>query len=147
MTNTISGSCHCGALHVRFTPSGPVSRLAVRTCACSFCTKHGARTTADPAGQLEIEVHDPSRLVRYQFGMRTADFLVCGGCGIYAAAVISDGERSWATLNINVLDPPTDESFTTATSVDYGAEDREARRARRMARWTPTIVRLAPGRA
>jgi hypothetical protein len=146
MTTPVSGGCHCGALHVRFTPSGPLSSLAVRSCACSFCTKHGARMTTDPAGQLEIEVRDPSRLVRYRFAMSTADFLVCSGCGMYVAAVLTEGERSWATLNVNLIDPPADDRFTAATSGDYAAEDRQARIARRKARWTPTVVRLVSAR-
>jgi hypothetical protein len=143
MTNIISGGCHCGALRVRFT-SRRFETLAVRACGCSFCTKHGARTTTDPSGQLELEICDPARLIRYRFGMNTADYLVCGGCGIYAAAVLTDGERSWATLNINVLDQPADHRVAAATPVDYGAEDRDARIARRKATWTPTITRLAP---
>lgn len=68
--------------------------------------------------------------------MENTDYPVCGGCGIYAAAVLTDGKRSWATPNINLLDQPMDDRFTAAIPVDYGAEDRDAR-----------IVRFAPATA
>jgi hypothetical protein len=35
-----------------------------------------------------------SKLLRYRFGLKTADFLVCENCGIYMAAVISTGDSS-----------------------------------------------------
>lgn len=144
MMTTVSGSCHCGALRVHFRPSRRLDNLAVRACGCSFCTKHGARTTTDPEGHLEIEIGDPARLVRYRFAMNTADFLVCGGCGVYLAAVMTEGERAWATLNTIILDEPDDDRFTAAIPVHYDAEDRDARIARRKAKWTPTSIRVAP---
>jgi hypothetical protein len=129
---------------VRFTSSQRFESLSVRACCCSFCTKHGARTTTDPSGQLEIEICDPARLLRYRFGLNTADYLLCSECGIYVAAVLTDGGRSWATLNVNLIDQIADDRFAAPTPVEYGAEDRDARIARRKARWTPTSVRLAP---
>ena len=48
MTQTLNGSCHCGAVHVQLDPGKPVAELALRACQCSFCRRQGSRTTSDP---------------------------------------------------------------------------------------------------
>lgn len=137
----LSGSCHCGAIGVRFTPSRALEELALRACQCSFCLRHGANTTTDASGHLEIDVRDASRLQRYRFGLATADYLVCGVCGVYVAAVLVDGDRAWSTLNVRVLELPAGASFAAlATPVSYDGEEIAARIARRKAVWTPTVV-------
>jgi len=140
---SVQGGCHCGAIRVHFLPSGRLGDLPVRACGCTFCRKHGARTTTDPRARLEIEVRDDRRLERYRFGLGTCDFFVCSSCGVYVAAVITEGERAWATLNVNTLEPIADDQFAEPTTVHYDLEDRDARIARRMAQWTPTEVRIA----
>jgi hypothetical protein len=139
---SVLGGCHCGAIRVRFMPNGRLGDLAVRACGCTFCRKHGARTTTDPLARLEIEVRDDRLLVRYRFGLATCDYFVCASCGVYVAAVLAADERAWATLNINTLEPIADDEFAEAKPVHYDLEDRAARIARRMARWTPTELRI-----
>lgn len=139
---SVLGGCHCGAIRVRFTPSGRLGDLAVRACGCTFCRKHSARTTTDPRGRLEIEIRDEHRLARYRFGLGTSESFVCTGCGVYVAAVLTADDQAWATLNINTLEPVAGDPFGEATPVHYDVEDRDARIARRKARWTPTEVRL-----
>src|SRR5439155_217050 len=63
--------------------------LALRADTCSFCRRHGARTTSDPSGHVAITVHHPDQLLRYRFGLRTADFLVCTRCGIYVKGTVA----------------------------------------------------------
>jgi hypothetical protein len=41
MTQTLNGSCHCGAVHVQLDPGKPVAELALRACQCSFCRRQG----------------------------------------------------------------------------------------------------------
>ena len=111
----------------------------MRSCACSFCRAHGARTVTDPRGLVRLRVRNPAELGRYRFGQHTAEFLVCRSCGVYVAALMatSDG-RLVATVNVNTLAART--RFTReALSVDYEAESAEARRARRASRWTPAV--------
>jgi hypothetical protein len=120
------------------TPGGP-EQLELRACSCAFCRRHGARTTSDPAGRLEITVRNPTRLIRYRFGLRTADFLVCATCGVYVAAVLTAGERAWASVNVNALDAPA-LLARRARPVSYDGESEEERTARRRARWTPAAV-------
>jgi hypothetical protein len=140
----IAGSCHCGNLEAVFeTPSAPED-LVVRSCGCSFCRRHGARCVSDPAGAVRIVVHDPALLLRYGFGLRTADFLVCRRCGVYLGAVMA-AERAVATINVNTFDPP--HPFERAgVPMDYGRETERERRNRRAAGWTPAVVDAVPPR-
>lgn len=139
-----AGSCHCGNLEVSFATSR-AQDLVVRSCACSFCRRHGARCVSDPAGAVRILVHDPALLLRYRFGLRTADFLVCRRCGVYLGAVMAAGDRAVATINVNTFDPP--HPFERAgVPMDYGGESEPERRARRATGWTPTVFDAAPPR-
>lgn len=133
----LSGRCHCGQVTLAFDTALAPGELPLRRCQCSFCRKHGARTVADPNGSLTIAA-EPAAVVRYRFGLATADFLLCARCGAYVAAIL-DGAR--ATLNANLLDC-ANELTQPATPVDYDGETAEARRARRLRAWTP--VRAAP---
>ena len=142
----LTGGCHCGNLQLRFATHLPAAQLPVRSCTCSFCVRHGAQTASDPAGRVRITVRDAHRLVRYRFGLRTADFLLCGQCGVYVAALLPDGKASAATVNVNTL---AERPLLTRepVAVSYDDEDKAERVARRRARWTPAevVVRQARG--
>ena len=87
------GQCHCGNLAVTFRSAAAPEDTPVRACQCSFCRKHNTRAVADPNGEAQITVRDESALQRYRFGLGTAEFLVCGRCGVYIAAVMTEGRR------------------------------------------------------
>lgn len=126
------GGCHCGAIRVTFESRFDPARLPVRACQCAFCRAHGARTAADPEGRVRFE----GRFLRYRFGLRTADFLLCPECGVYLGALHADDAGAWATLNVNCLDDRA--LFPAAPApVSYEGESAEGRSARRKARWTP----------
>jgi hypothetical protein len=55
---------------------------------------------------------------------------------VYVAAVVSEGEATWAIVNLNALDA-RDRFTRPAIPVSYEDEDADARRARRKRRWTP----------
>ncbi len=132
------GRCRCGNLELTFESKLRSEELPIRACSCSFCRSHGALTTSDPDGSVKIIVHDSSILDRYRFGLKTADFLVCKRCGVYLAAVLTAGKRSYATVNINVFDSST--SFTQEpVTVTYDGETEEERKARREANWAPAL--------
>jgi hypothetical protein len=134
----IAGRCHCGAIAFEFDTATAPADLSLRRCGCSFCRKHGARTTSDPAGQVRFMVHKPESLRRYRFGLHTADFLVCGECGTYLAATIEHEGRGYATLNANCFE--LEQALVQdAPLVVYEGESAEQRRARRTARWTPVL--------
>jgi hypothetical protein len=106
-TSSFSGRCHCGNVELAFETPTPPEELAIRACACSFCRRHGVRTVSDPKGRARVLVRDPTKLNRYRFGLRTADFLVCRKCGVYVGAVYTDDTTAtYAVLNVNAFDTP-----------------------------------------
>lgn len=128
------GGCHCGALAFTFATAIAPADWSMRECQCSFCLSHGALYAADPIGELRFHHRDPARLVRYQFALRTADFLLCSACGVYIGAVARSGLRgiiNAQSLAQRVALPP-------AQPVVYDGESEADRLARRDARWTPT---------
>lgn len=128
------GGCHCGALRYALETGLPLTGLPLRACQCSFCRAHGALSTSDPAGSVRFELQ--AAPLRYRFGLRTADFLVCARCGVYVGATIEDAGRAWAILNANTLDGVAALTQPPAP-MNYDGEDAGARMARRKARWTP----------
>lgn len=155
----IQGGCHCGNLTYAFEASTGLEELGLRACLCSFCRIHGARTTSDPKGDIRISVRRPERLLRYRFGLKTADFFICAECGAFIGAVLkengpptlrfgaaedslgarrsfSEGGRQWMTVNANTFRPPPPLDFPTVPH-DFEGEGVPGRIKRRMARWTP----------
>ncbi len=130
-----SGRCHCGNLELTFTTARPADELEPRCCMCAFCRRHGARCVSDPAGSVTIVAHDPALLIRYAFGLATAEFLVCGRCGTYMGAVMATADALVATINVNTFDLPHPLQ-AEGVAMDYGP----LRRARRAARWTPASI-------
>jgi hypothetical protein len=129
----LEGGCHCGAARYAFRTA--LDPLPMRSCTCSFCSKHGARTASDPAGHVEIRLTED--VTRYRFDQLTADFLVCSVCGVYVAALLEGEGREVATININTLDVKL---TGVGASVSYADEEREQRVKRRLAAWTPATV-------
>jgi hypothetical protein len=134
------GRCHCGNLVVVFETAQPPEEVPLRTCGCTFCRKHGATWTADPAGALAVHVADPGQLSRYRFGFGTSEFLVCRRCGVVAAAVAPIDGATYGAVNVSALDARG--TFTQPPSpVDYDEETAEDRLARRRRAWMPASVR------
>lgn len=128
--------CHCGALTARYRTSVPTASWPVRACQCEFCTAHGALSTSDPAGSLTFSASDPKFLQRYQFGTRSADFMICRACGVFLGAVMTQGAQRWGVLNLRTLRPPPSD-LPMPQPMQYGAEGAQDRSQRRTARWTP----------
>jgi len=136
---TYPGSCHCGAIQIKFdSPKEPAAMRPGR-CSCTFCRRHGARTMGDgPASSVEFRAA-PGTLSRYRFGLGITDYLTCRTCGAYVGAVMEDEGRLIATLNVNALD--IRDSFDPAPPLHvYDGEDEPRRRARRRKFWMPATV-------
>lgn len=138
MVANIQGACHCGNISYELGTATPLEAITARSCDCTFCRLHGARTWSDPDGEAIIHVADPERLRRYRFGTGSTDFLICASCGAYAGAMVSEGARTWVTLNLRLTGVKV-----PANPVHYGAEDRDSRTSRRQQLWTP--ARLIEG--
>jgi len=134
-SHAFEGRCHCGAIGFIFRTSQPPARWAVRGCQCSFCRGHGARTISDPEGSVTFQIAEASKLGRYRFGTRSSDFLICGNCGVYVAALLTSSNGQFATLNINTIRAPLD--VPEAVPVSYEGESGDQRQSRREQRWTP----------
>jgi hypothetical protein len=130
----MAGRCHCGASEFRFDSDRP---LAPRACRCGFCRRHGARTVSDPAGSAFLKLGP--EIIRYRFATRSADYLLCGRCGVYLGALTALGGALYVTLNLNAFDDPRLD--IQARPVRYDGESAEAKAERRRRNWTP--ARLA----
>lgn len=124
------GQCHCGAIRFAFETQRP---LAPRACQCGFCRKHGARTVSDPEGSAALALGQGT--IRYRFGSKTTDFLICGRCGVYVGASAELDGRHYVTLNLNAFDDPRLD--LGGAPVSYDGEDAAAKADRRRAKWTP----------
>lgn len=132
----ITGRCHCGNVAYEFHSTLEVDELQPRACDCTFCRAHGAKCVSDAKGAATISVRDNANLTRHRFGMGTADFLVCGVCGVYLGALITQDGVTKATLNLRA----SRFHDLMASSVSYGPENEATRIARRMQAWTPATL-------
>lgn len=142
----IQGQCLCGAVRADLRLSRTAAEMPLRACQCSFCRAHGAATVTDPQGTVAIRVGGEADLIRYRFDKGTADFLICAHCGVYVAALLSDGARAWATVNAHGLGMAAF-AGRAPEAVDYGDETAAARIARRKTAWTPARVDIESSRA
>src|SRR3982751_23183 len=78
----IAGSCHCRNVTFALRWEPEPLEIPARACTCTFCVKHGGVWTSCPTGALPVAGDEPSRLVPYRFGTRTARFHLCTQCGI-----------------------------------------------------------------
>jgi hypothetical protein len=137
-SQTLMGTCHCGAIRGTLYATKPAAELQVRACQCSFCTRHGAMTVSDPAGRATFEI-ERAALAAYRFGTRTGTSLICGRCGMYASVMLEDAGKTWSVLNVRGLAIPEFKD-RVAEPVVYEGETPEQRIARRKAKWTPTEI-------
>ena len=120
---------------MEFDTELPPEQIQVRACQCAFCRAHGALSVTDPTGLLTFRVRDSSRLVRYRFGLKLADFLLCSRCGTYLGAFMEEAGCSLGVLNICVLEQR--DRFGIPTLMRYDGETPQSRLQRRRERWTP----------
>lgn len=131
-----AGGCHCGAIGFAYRTAIAPERWSVRACQCRFCRAHDALSSSDPQGGLEFREHEAGTLQCYRFGGRTADFLICGRCGVYIGARMQVDGRTFGIINVHALAPPPG-GLPAPAPMSYEGEDAGARRDRRLTRWTP----------
>lgn len=138
----LTGGCHCGNIKVSFETDVLPENTEPRACQCSFCRQHQSRAVSDPHGHLSISVANGDLLSRYQFGLKTIDFLICRKCGVYVAGFMPDptDDEAFATLMISALADRV--RFPAPVAKDYDAQSREERAARRRQVWTPASLTI-----
>ena len=129
------GSCHCGAVSAEYETDAPVR---LRQDGCGFCSSRGVKSASDPKGRLTLITR--RRLLRYRFGHKTADFLICTICGTYVAAQMESTHGSVGVLNVVGLEISQlkDEPATLASLDGESVDDRIKRR---LSRWTPMTLK------
>lgn len=134
----IRGSCHCGNVCFGLEWQPEPAEIPARACSCSFCTRHGGVWTSCPDGELVVEIKDPSRVSKYSFGTRTADFHICAVCGV-VPVVTSDIEgRTYAVVNVNALEG-LESSLVRRVPVTFEDEDADTRLKRRARGWISRV--------
>ena len=133
------GVCHCSAVGFIYRTALAPEQWPIRACQCTFCRMHAALATSDPRGSLEFVEHMPAALSRYQFGRKTADFLVCRNCGAYIGAMMRSGSEAFGIINVRVLHTLFDR-LQEAQAMDYENEGLAERVARRASRWTRIVI-------
>jgi hypothetical protein len=132
----IHSGCHCGNIRVVFEWPGDPLVIPVRACGCGMCRKHGAAWTSHPKGRFRLQIEDAGRVTKYRFGTKTADFHVCGTCGVVPIVTCEiDGAR-YAVVNVKAFHD-VDRSQLGETPIDFEGESTESRLARRKRNWTP----------
>jgi hypothetical protein len=130
------GRCHCGAIGFVYRTALAPEDWPIRACQCTFCRLHAGLTTSDPAGSLVFVVHEPAALNRYEFALKTAEFLICRNCGAYIGATMSSGASRFGIINVRVLHSLADRLRQPEPMV-YDNQTAAERQARRELRWTP----------
>jgi hypothetical protein len=128
------GSCHCGAISAEYETE---ELVVLRQDGCGFCSSRGVKSASDPNGRLALV--SQLRLIRYRFGHKTADFLVCPTCGTYVATQMEGPRGPVGVLNVVglAISELKDESATLAS---LEGESVGERIQRRLSRWTPMTL-------
>ncbi len=136
MQTSFPGSCHCGAIGFNYQTNLSPEAWSIRACQCSFCRAHDGLSTSDSDGRVEFTSRDAEFLQRYRFGLKTADFLLCGRCGVYVGAVIETDSGAFGIINVHAL-LETPAKLAGLAPISYDDENAGSRVSRREKRWTP----------
>jgi hypothetical protein len=132
----IESSCHCGNIRVALDWPASAPTIAARACGCTFCTKHRGVWTSHPQGRFRLSIADESRVTRYRFASKTADFHVCLACGVVPIVTCTIEGTRYAVFNVNAFDG-ADRAQVVTAAADFEGEAIDDRLARRKRNWTP----------
>ncbi len=135
-----SGGCHCGNIRVELQLSREPSSYSPRACDCDFCRKHRSAYVSDPHGSLRIRVLDRRRMGSYRQGNELAEMLLCTRCGVLIAALFHSQGRSFATLNVAVVEG--NPVFADEQTVSPKKLTPEQKMARWKSIWFPDVTFL-----
>ena len=134
----IKGSCHCGNIRYEVTWPFEGTEIPARACGCEFCTKHRGTYTSHPRATLKAVIGSEAPISRYTFATGTAEFLVCGRCGVVPFASSEIDGHLYAVVNVNTFDPGMEVTFSVEDT-DFDGESTQERLARRKKSWIPTV--------
>jgi hypothetical protein len=134
----IEGACHCE--NIRFVLRWPKSEaeIPVRKCGCTFCQKHAGAWTSHPDSELLAKIEKPSSISKYNFGTKTADFFVCGRCGVVPFVISEIDSNEYAVVNVNTFKNAGNFSFSS-TPTNFDGEGTDDRLERRKRNWIANV--------
>ena len=138
----IRGKCHCGNIAFSLTWEPEPAEIPARACNCSFCIKHGGVWTSNPNDALQIAIKDASRVSRYTFGTRTAEFHICTGCGVVPVVTSRIDGNLYAVVSVNAFEE-VDPSRLRRAPASFDGEGSETRLARRKRNWIGNVSYVA----
>jgi hypothetical protein len=140
----ITGSCHCANIRFVLTWEPDPLEIPARACTCTFCVKHGGVWTASPGAALKVRVKDASRVSRYRFGTRTAEFHVCSQCGVVPVVTSRIEGRLYAVVSVKAFEGVA-ASLLRHTSASFDGEGEGDRLARRARNWIGNVEYVEGG--
>ena len=140
---TIQGRCHCGNIAYSLTWEPDPVEIPARACTCSFCVKHGGVWTSNPAGSLKVRVNEPHLQSKYEFGTRTAEFHVCGRCGVVPVVTSRIEGKLYAVVNVNTFEN-VDRASLRFAPASFDGEGEDSRLARRARNWIADVAFVEP---
>lgn len=87
---------------------------------------------------LPVQVRDPARVSRYEFGTRTATFHVCAECGGVPFVTSGIEGHLYAVVNVNMFDNVAP-AWLRRGATDFEGEDMATRLARRKHNWIADV--------
>lgn len=130
----IRGKCHCGNIAFTLTWEPDPTEIPARACTCSFCSKHDGLWTANPSSALRVLINDSSRVAKYSFGTRTADFYICCRCGVVPVVTSEIDDHLYAVVSVHAFEE-FDRSLLRPASANFDGEGEGSRLARRKRNW------------
>lgn len=137
-TTPIDGACHCGNIRYTFLWPSTSPDITVRECGCTFCQKHQGAWTSHPKAILRISVQNDSRVSKYQFGTRTAEFYVCSNCGVVPFVTSDIAGNLYAVVNVNTFNDMSNLALS-ASSTNFDGEATGDRLERRRRNWITDV--------
>ena len=134
----IDGKCHCGNISFVLRWEPDPTEIPARACGCTFCIKHGGVWTSNPRAALKVEVDDPARVTRYQFGTRTAEFHICTGCGVVPVVTSRVDGHLYAVVSVNAFEGIAP-SLLRRAPANFDGEGTGDRLARRKRNWIANV--------
>ncbi|MEE9595387.1 MAG: GFA family protein [Acidiferrobacterales bacterium] len=135
----ILGKCHCGNIEYEFLWPESGNDIPVRACSCTFCRKHNGVYTSHPQGQLKARVFDQSRVNKYAFGTKTAEFYICASCGVVPFVISQIQGKTYAVVNVNTFEGVKPEDLVSSVT-DFDGESIDGRLQRRARNWIPQVT-------
>jgi hypothetical protein len=129
----IFASRSTGPIPSRLSGSAPV--------AAAYVLSTGPAWTSHADGRFCLQIADDSRMTRYRFGTKTADFHVCLTCGVIPIVTCTIEGIRYAVVNVNTFDDgDRSQLVETATNFEGEATENRLDLARRRRNWTPEAV-------